>query len=1168
MRLEKIKLAGFKSFVDATVVHLPSNLVGIVGPNGCGKSNVIDAVRWVMGESSAKMLRGESMADVIFNGSTARKPVGAAVIELMFDNSLGRAGGQYANYNQISVKRQISRDGDSSYFLNGTRCRRRDISDLFLGTGLGPRSYSIIEQGMISRLIEARPEDLRLFLEEAAGISKYKERRRETETRIQSTRENLSRLNDLRDEVGKQLQHLQRQAATAEKYKELKEAERVLSAELLALRWRDLDQRLAARRDSIGGLETAWEALVARQRHLEAVLEDERDRHHDLNDLFNQIQARYYAIGAEISRLEQGLGFARERARKQEQDLAQLQTDARRLDQDLAQDESGRIALLEELQSLLPTLEEDERQETSASAARREVDRALQDWQHHWDGFNQEAAVPTQVAQVERSRLNQLETQGDRHQRQIQRLEQELERLETKDLEVEILEMAAREEELVQLDDLAQGELDKILKAIEQSRGRLTSLLAELDRCRAGLRRDQARQDSLQTLQQAALGKDRRDLGRWLHTQGLAQAPRLAEVIEVEPGWRRAVEVVLGDRLQAVCTEHPEAHIPAMTGVTGSLTLVANRRNEDDPPPLGSDRLRARIRGPKCIDSLVNGVRLADSPETVLRDHPRLVPGESLVTREGIWIGPDWVHGRDGQDTGMGVLQRAEELRTLQMAVASGEEQVAQLELDLERERQLHRQQEEARDGGQKKLRQLGLELAEIRAQLAQRHTRREHILARQQAIAAEIHEVNEQAQMDVEAMQRARERLHQALERMEELARQRDVLVQQREAWREQGRGLGEQLEQIRSRRQRLALRAESIRASRQSLEQHLDRTRSQLAEIGRRGDELRLALAAGQEPIERLMEDLERQLGLRLKVEAELGATRTELEGLDTNLREHDRERHQLDGEAQQLRARLEAERLDRQDLKVRLKTLEEPLATAGVVVQEILQRLEAGASEAVWAEKLNKLELRIERLGPVNLAAIDEYQDQARRMEYLEAQFADINASLETLENAIRKIDRETRSRFREVFDQVNTSFQELFPRLFGGGHAYLELTGDDLLNTGVSVMARPPGKRNSSIHQLSGGEKALTAVALVFAIFHLNPAPFCMLDEVDAPLDDANVGRFCELVKSMSTQVQFIFITHNKVTMEMANQLTGVTMQEPGVSRLVAVDVEEAVKLAAI
>lgn len=1170
MRLEKIKLAGFKSFVDPTTVHMPSNLVGIVGPNGCGKSNVIDAVRWVMGESSAKMLRGESMADVIFNGSTSRKPVGTASIELVFDNSDGTAGGQYAQYNTISVKRQVSRDGQSNYFMNGVRCRRRDITDLFLGTGLGPRSYSIIEQGMISRLIEARPEDLRAFLEEAAGISKYKERRRDTENRIRRTKENLDRLNDLREEIAKQLQHLQRQATTAERYKEYKEQERRLQAELLALRWRSMDDDIKRRDKDILEQETDLEAAIAKQRRLEAEIEKDRGGHTEANDRFNEVQGRFYAVGSEIARLEQSIQYAKESRAQFEHDLHQTEQAWQESSDHRQQDEARLEELNASLEEQEPLLEQAREIELDSATRLAEAEQAMQTWQNEWERFNHQAAEPAQTAQVERTRINHLDEKGNHTQKRLERFMEERERLNDQQLldSIQVLELQEQERE----------EQSRLMQeSLSDAAARITAIRQEnlqagqlLDEARAALQTARGRYASLEALQQAALGKQEQAVSEWLEAQGLGQAARLAQEITVEDGWQRAVETVLGFHLQAVCSDGL-GDLEGMldTFDKGTLSLFdTSVKGAPESSATSADALLHRVQSPWPLAGLLGKVRAVADLATAYALRDGLQADESVITPEGVWLGGNWLRLSRGADETSGVLAREQEIRRLDEQIALFEEQAEQAEAALaEGREQLHTAEQE-REQGQKQLNELNRGLSELRSQLTGKRTRAEHLKHRGDTIQHEMDELREQAETDREELELSRARLHAALEEMETLSERREQLVEQRENHSRILNEIREESHRQRNQAHAIALQIESMRSSHASLTQSLERMQGQLAHLTARREELMQALEEGQEPMLEKGEALEQQLALRIEVEAELAQARATLEEIDVRVRRLEQERSACEQEVMRQRTAMDQVRMGRQEVLIRCKTVEEQLKETGFQREQLFLELPGEASIETWQQQVEQMDARIRRLGPINLAAIDEFQEQSERMKYLDAQHADVTESLETLENAIRKIDRETRTRFKETFDKVNNGLQEKFPRLFGGGHAYLQLTGEDLLDTGVTVMARPPGKRNSSIHLLSGGEKALTAVALVFAIFELNPAPFCMLDEVDAPLDDANVGRFCELVKSMSERVQFIFISHNKITMEIANQLTGVTMHEPGVSRLVSVDISEAAELAAM
>jgi chromosome segregation protein len=1166
MRLEKIKLAGFKSFVDPTVVNFPSNLVGVVGPNGCGKSNVIDAVRWVMGESSAKMLRGESMADVIFNGSSSRKPVGTASIELIFDNADGSAGGQYAQYSEISVKRQVSRDGQSNYSLNGVRCRRRDITDLFLGTGLGPRSYSIIEQGMISRIIEARPEELRVYLEEAAGISKYKERRRETENRISHTRENLERLDDLREEVQKQLRHLERQAATAEKYKTYKTEERRVRAELLALRLSAMGQEVEQHDRQIAEQDNQLEAAVAEQRGVESSIEQQRSAHTEANDAFNQVQGRYYAAGSEIARLEEAIQYAREARRQQENELQQAEgalQEARQLSQ---QDQSKLTELADELERKQPLLSAAQQTEAQTKDSVHKAEADMQQWQQQWDEFHQRSNEPAQQAQVERTRINHLEQQEQQLKRRIERNHGEEQQLADVKLDAEIDELKQREAVSLSAVAEAKQKVEDGRKQIEAMRTSLQQQQDKLHVSRDELQTLKGRLASLHALQQVAKGEDDEALNNWLLANDLQAAQRLLEQIKVDAHWQYAVEIVLGSHLQAVMVDQVENY----TKDVGALQKAGARlfEKQGEAVQIRPGSLAEVIQGPPALMTLLNQVLRADDLPQALSQRAMLQAGESIITPQGILLGKGWLQGARTDNIENGVLAREQEIRELSQRQESLEPQTELLQTELHHLRSQLQQAEAERDEAQKQQDTAAHNLADVRALLSGKQARAEQIRQRIQGLQAEAADMRGQLQKGVQAMEEARHRLHAALEQVEDIGKQREALSAQRDQYRDALQQARQAMADAHSKVHEIALRVEAMRSSESSLRSGIDRIQNQLGQYEQRCVDLRESLENSKAPLGEQQTDLARKLEERVGIEGQLAEARKALEAIDHQLRELEQSRHRIEQKVQEERMQLDKLRMARQEIVVRSGTLEEQLNETGFALPQLLQEMPEDAEIDTWQTRAGQLASRIQRLGPINLAAIDEFKEQSERMEYLDKQHQDVTESLETLEDAIRKIDRETRTRFKETFDKVDNGFKTLFPKLFGGGHAYLELVGEDLLDTGVSVMARPPGKRNSSIHLLSGGEKALTAVALVFAIFQLNPAPFCMLDEVDAPLDDANVGRYSNLVKEMSEHVQFIFITHNKVTMEVSNQLIGVTMQEPGVSRLVSVDVEEAAAMAAV
>jgi chromosome segregation protein len=1167
MRLSKIKLAGFKSFVDPTAVNFPSNLIGIVGPNGCGKSNIIDAVRWVMGEISAKHLRGDSMADVVFNGSSSRKPVGTASVELVFDNADAQLGGQYASYSEVALKRVVSRDGTSAYFLNGTRCRRKDITQLFLGTGLGSRSYAIIEQGMISRVIEARPEELRGFIEEAAGISKYKERRRETENRISHTKENLERLSDVREEVDKQLRHLQRQAAAARRYQTLKQEERKLTAELLALRLRSIEQDSQSKEGILRERDTAMQAAIAELRSVEAAIESTREDFTEKSESLNTVQGRYYQIGAEVSRTEQSIQHSRELRQRHKLDLEQAEQGAVEAGLHLTRDQSRIDELKGELEQLEPGLAGARERERASATALSQAEEAMQEWQERWEEFNRESQAASEKTQVERARIEQLDHQLARFIAQRERLDAELSTLSTAELDQQTAALQSDEEQVRAQGEAAENQLRQVGEDVQRLREREGELVGGADRARQELQDAQGRLLSLQALQQAALGLAQNKVTEWLAANTLGERPRLGQQLTVEPGWERAVETVLGSYLEAVSVDA----IDAIAGRLDSLQVGAVAffaEGGSSAQTVDGDRLLARVRGPAAISALLSGIIAVDSLPEALARRRTLLSGESVITRDGIWIGRDWLRVSRDKDVHAGVISREQEMRTLREAVATAERQRDSLQAQLTETRAQLAAQEQQRDAAQAEVNRLHRQLSEVSARIASLRARAQQAAERAQKIAAEVAEIEREQEKTQDAVVGARGRLQEGMDAMAELEAARRELEQRRDHLRQDLAQQRMQAQADRDGAQQVAIQVESKRSALTSIAAGLDRLRQQRDQLQRRRDELTRQLAESEAPLQALSEKLEEILRQRVSAEHDLAAARTALEGAEGRMRTLDQRRMDVEASVEQARGRLEDVRMAAQELKVRHETLLEQFHATqfdlATVYQEMLPEAEIGA----WEQNLVELKEKIERLGQVNLAAIDEFKEQSERKEYLDRQFKDLTDALETLETAIRKIDRETRARFQDTFDRVNAGLKERFPRLFGGGHAYLELAGEDVLNAGVSIMARPPGKRNSTISQLSGGEKALTAVALVFSIFELNPAPFCLLDEVDAPLDDNNVGRFCDTVKDMSGRVQFIFITHNKTTMELASQLIGVTMHEPGVSRLVAVDVDEAVRMAAM
>jgi chromosome segregation protein len=1063
MRLKSIKLVGFKSFVDPTVATFPDNLTAIVGPNGCGKSNIIDAARWVMGEASAKYLRGESMADVIFSGSTARKPVAQASVELVFDNGDGKLGGEYAKYAEISVKRQVQRDGQSNYYLNGTKCRRKDITDIFLGTGLGPRSYAIIEQGMISRLVEAKPDDLRHTIEEAAGISRYKERRKETEQRMRRTRENLERLTDLRDELERQLAHLQRQAATAEKYKLFREEERTLKAQLYALRWKNIDGTVAEREAAIRELEVKLEAQVAEQRHAEAEIEKYREANHDLIEAFNEVQGRFYGAGADIARVEARIDSLRQQQAQYSQELDQAERNRREMAEHLERDKEAIEEIAAQMIELEPEFERLKMADEASSDAAAEAEELMHQWQTAWDSFSQVSAAPVQRAQVEQSRIQHFEKSIRVMDERIERFEMELKSLNAGPLAQEVEGLLMQVAQMQSRIDQHQGRADESMQAINRQREDNNRVSTELDSRRGELQSLKGRHASLEALQQAASGDTQGGITEWLRERRLDNRKRLAESLDVDSGWEKAVETVLGDTLQAVCVDGIDPLAGVLGGVQhGHLVLIEPRALPADSGsrfPRLADRVRAvgvDARG------LLANIYTADTLQDALHKRAELSAGESIVTRDGIWIGPNWLRVTGEKDASSGLLARKQEIEQLDARIAETEDVIAELAERLAGGRENLREIEQTREQVQREMGVLNRDFSNVSAEVSARQVRLEQYTARRERIERELLEARSQQAAEREQIGDSRNALQEALDAMEGSSREREDLLRRRDEMRARLDEARQKARHDRDVAHRKEIEIQGLKTRQASMQQGLDRLAMQVRQLQERRDYLEAQLNGGEDPAAELKAQLESLLEKRAEVEEELKAARRSVETVEHDLREFEQQRSRFEQGAQVVRGNLEAQRMEWQGLQVQRNTLVERLREAEVTIEDVLLGMPGNANEPEWTQRVDEVGQRIMRLGHINLAAIDEYATQSERKNYLDAQNADLEEALKTLENAIRKIDKETRTRFKETFDKVNKGLQELFPKVFGGGHAYLELTGEDLLETGVAIMARPAGQ----------------------------------------------------------------------------------------------------------
>ncbi len=1163
MRLKSISLSGFKSFVDLTKVTLPSNMCAVVGPNGCGKSNIIDAVRWVMGESSAKTLRGESMSDVIFNGTTHRQPVGQASIELLFDNSTGKVGGEYSAYNEISVRRLVTREGTSDYFLNGNKCRRRDITDLFLGTGLGPRSYAIIEQGMISRLIESKPEDLRVYIEEAAGISKYKERRRETENRMQRTLDNLDRLTDLREELERNLTHLKRQAQAAERYAEYKAEERELKAQLLVLQ-RRVQAGVASRAQrEIDDFTTERERYQAQVSTCISEIESLRQQITDANAGASQLQGDFYFLGSEVSRIEQAMNFAKQRRETLARDLEQT-LEGKQRELGLVDSDSQRLnELAEALASIEPTLTREREEVDLVDQALAEAEKIAARADGDWDQFNQRAAVPKQQVEVQKGRQGNAERNLAALNDRLARIKAEFASLSESVDETELDTVSSELADAEQVAATKKTALDSLKGTLQTFTSELEALRQKQDELRREIQALTGQRASLEALQSNAHARSSGDfVGEWLGNHGIKQIAPLVEAIVVDEGYEVAADMVLGDWLVALQAELTSLSSSSAVPPAG-LMLVDEEPGERSADPLS---LSHYVQLPRGLDHLMSGVRVADDWQAALDARTSLSADESIILKDGLWVAKHWIRSRGEADAQEGIIARQSQLNAVSEALEVASRALDETDRRIEELRAKRTETERIIDAEREALQVVQQTLSRLDTQRRALIAEREQRQNREAQLRQDLTDGETQATEEQSVIDEAKRMRNRAQHQVESDEGARETLKRARTQAREQVRQCRQQKQQADAALNRSEVRHREVLTQQEALSRSIERAREQVTSYERRETYIRGEMPAEENPDLAAQQNLSELLERRLAVESQLTLARQGLSELESALRGKEQSRMEAEQAVAGVQTRSERARLKFAETGVRIEQIDAALSELEVTLEAVENSLPEDTDEADWQVRVERIAARIHRLGPINLAAIDETSRAEERKEYLDAQDEDLRTALETLQRAIKKIDKETRSRFKETFDTVNAGFAELFPKVFGGGTACIEMTGDDLLDTGVAIMARPPGKKNSTIHLLSGGEKAMTAIALVFSIFQLNPAPFCMLDEVDAPLDDANVGRYARLVAEMAKRVQFVFITHNKITMEAAEQLVGVTMHEPGVSRLVTVDIAEAARLA--
>ncbi len=1163
MRLKKIKLAGFKSFVDPTTIAFPDDMTAVVGPNGCGKSNVIDAVRWVLGESSAKNLRGNSMTDVIFNGSTARKPVSQCSVELVFDNSSGRIQGEYAGYNELSVKRIVTKEAQSSYLLNNTKCRRRDVTDIFLGTGLGPRSYAIIEQGMISSLIESKPQELRVFIEEAAGVSKYKERRRETETRIRHTKENLERLDDVRSELGQQLEKLQRQATAAKRYKALKHSERRFKAELSAIRWLQHSKKIEILEVDISKKQAAIEAYVATQRNEEKDMVVCKQQQQDVKQHLSDIQQQVFRVSTDITRIEQTQIHTKQRRQQIEQESKTLQEAMT----DNETHHQQNIEKIDELSKQIafsePEKQISEEQVEQSQSALLVAEKQLSQQQYQWRNQALEYNQRKQQMQNCHGKTQSLISMQIRTQQRIGELKLEL--CEVLDDEL-VLNIEACQEKILMLEEqFEHSDKNTVISVTKHESAQLNLKQTELHQMevKGQCQSIQAQLAALNTLQKAS---DLDEISQEFIQKHELSSQSWWKTLDIQNGWEEAFETITQQWQSAI--ELPEnINQSQLVELAGSAWFFHDKYTNTDT---NDDKSITTKLNNVTVPSWLTHIMCATDLEQGVEILAKLSSYQSVVTQDGYWLGQGWmiVGGASlgSADQQAGLLKRANQIKQLEgqlervknhifnadSAESDAEDKLVVAKLSAE----THKHQfDQLRLSLQQAKNQAQL-LAQQQQQNMGRNTRLTQELLRQQ-------KTSEEEQLELEELSLQAEELEQAVDVLQDQQLEFELNSQQQQQKVSDDRT---QLESTKNKLHQLALHCQSIQSQHQGLTENQQREAQRLNDMQEKLSILKAEFAQLGIPLEEQHNSLQQLLQQKNTLDSQQQELNDKLAQIDVKLSVLEKGQKGVTDKIQVMLSELQSIKLECEGYRVRANGVLEQLQEMQQDLKSVLDNLHKNADEKSWQNLLDETISSVIKLGAVNLAAVEEYDVQAERKQHLDEQNDDLVSALDILEQAIRKIDKETRSRFKQTFDQVNVDLKLLFPKVFGGGTAYLELTDNDLLETGVTIMARPPGKKNSTIHLLSGGEKALTALSLVFAIFRLNPAPFCLLDEVDAPLDDANVVRFCKLVSEMSKTVQFIFITHNKIAMEMATHLTGVTMAEPGVSRMVFVDVDEAVAIA--
>lgn len=1165
MRLCKIKLVGFKSFVDPSTLVIPSNLVAIVGPNGCGKSNILDAITWVMGESSAKNLRGDYITDVIFKGTNDRAPVGQASVELIFDNSTRKIGGKYTSYNEISIKRKVDSNAVSSYFLNGTGCRRKDIQEIFLGTGLGNRSYAIIEQGAISRLIDAKPNELRIILEEAAGISKYKERRGETENRVRNTKENISRLSDIRNELNKQLINLQKQAKSTEEYQKLKKQEKELQIDLLVSNYKDMQVQTEINIEQVTKKDDFVTNQYTELRKIEKYIEDFKDRLVKKKEDLNTLQADLYTTYAEVSKFENNIEYAQKDIISIQDNIQQLQQETQEIQHSSQQKKGELDELMQTKNSLELELKNLKNINHQSSQDLNVAEQAMQPWQKKWDDFNKSTLEISQQQQSYTTHLDHLHRGIEESIQQRTILEREFAEIDLAELEKTLEKQILLVNEAEKKQQNYAAELVEKREILFNLQEKINTISMQRDESSLTQQKLEGQLSVLKTLQDSSMLEESENIKDFLTSMNLQDAPRLAEILEIENNWVHAVEIVLANKLQDIVVNIEEPYFMQLTSLEkadiGMLAIQKlGQTNKKTPPKHEYARLSEKISSDFPLPKLLENIYIADDVNTAKSIKENLQQHESVITCDGVWLGMGWSKVCRNIEDGKYNLSRKKEITLLQKDCQNTEKELQEINIDLEEEKSLYKTIEEERNNLELVIQNNQVQISQYQSKSLEYKAKKGYMEERITWIKEQLTKFNKQLENKEFEVQETNDKLENISSGFKKTEGKRQELLNLKGHHEEYLHKTRKIWQETNKQQNNIALQLNSVTSEFTSLEQIIQNNQQHINQQKERRQKIEETLIKTKKSQQKFHDALNLKLENKISAEKDLSDKKNNIRILENSLTESEQLKITLDKNIQKSRDELEQNRLKVQESKTRLQIAAEKIEEDGHNIESLITQFPENIDTVAWEKRLEDLAIKIQKIGHVNLAVFNELSELFKRKKYLDDQDADLVQALKTLEYAIQKIDQKSKSKFKKTFEQLNINLKKKFSKLFGGGNAYLELTSNDLLQTGVTIMARPPSKRNSTIQLLSGGEKVLTAVALVFSIFELNPAPFCILDEVDASLDDSNVARFSAMVKELSTDIQFLFITHNKITMEIADQLLGVTMQEAGVSHLVSVDLE--------